>query len=144
VERLHRLVISTPTNLGTFSKAMRKDHCTKLHDPTNTSSPTSDLDADIANCYANPQDLLAADRQLLNRPISKVLKFIRTHKTSWVYSIRRAHCRFLTESINRQYTIRHFVNPSVPTSALVDPHIRPPKAVLQNSTPVKMDPARVE
>jgi hypothetical protein len=54
-------VISTLTNLGTFSKAMWKDRCTKLHDPNNTSSPTSDLDADIANCYANPQDLLAAD-----------------------------------------------------------------------------------
>ena len=48
---------------------MWKDRCTKLqHDPTNTSSPTSDLDADIAHCYANPQDLLAADRQLLNLP----------------------------------------------------------------------------
>ena len=43
-------VISTLTNLGTFSKqAMWKDRCTKLHDPTNTSSSTSDLDADIAN-----------------------------------------------------------------------------------------------
>ena len=29
----------------------------KLHDPTNTSSPTSDLDADIVNYYANPQTL---------------------------------------------------------------------------------------
>jgi hypothetical protein len=40
----------------------------KVHDPTSTtSSPTSDLDVDIANVYyANdPQDLLAADRQLL-------------------------------------------------------------------------------
>jgi hypothetical protein len=54
-------VILTLINLGTFSKAMWKDRCTKLHDPNNTSSPTSDLDADIANCYANPQDLLAAD-----------------------------------------------------------------------------------
>jgi hypothetical protein len=74
-------VISTLTNLGTFSKATWKDCCTKLHDPNNTSSPTSDLDADIANCYANPQDLLAADRQLLNRLILKVLSFRRSCKT---------------------------------------------------------------
>ena len=116
------LVISTLTNLGTFSKAMWKDRCTKLHDPNNTSSPTSDLDAGIANCYANPQDLLAVDRQLLNRPISKVLKFKRTHKTRWICSIRRAHRRFLIERLNRQYTIRHFFDPS----ALVDPRIRAP------------------
>jgi hypothetical protein len=77
-------VISTLTNLGTFSKVMWKDRCTKVHDPNNTSSPTSDLDADIAHCYANPQDLLAADRQLLNRPISKVLKSKRTHKTKFL------------------------------------------------------------
>jgi hypothetical protein len=55
-------VISTLTNLGTFSKAMWKDRCTKLHDPNNTSSLTSNLDADIVNCYANPQDLLASRR----------------------------------------------------------------------------------
>jgi hypothetical protein len=49
---------------------MWKDCCTKLHDPNNTSSPTADLDAEIAHSpYANPQDILAADRQLLNRPI---------------------------------------------------------------------------
>ena len=30
---------------------------TKLHDPNNTSSPTADLDAKIAHCYANPQDI---------------------------------------------------------------------------------------
>ena len=73
-------VISKLTNLGTFSKAKWKDRCTKRRDPINTSSPTSDLDADTANCYANPQDLLATDRHLLNRPISKVLKSKRTHK----------------------------------------------------------------
>ena len=33
--------ILTLTNLGTFSKAMRIDRNQKLHDPTNTSSPTS-------------------------------------------------------------------------------------------------------
>jgi hypothetical protein len=108
-------VISTLTYLGTFNKAVWKDRCTKLHDPNNTSSLTSDLDADIANCYANPQDLLAADRQLLNRPISKVLKFKRTLKTEFIRSIRRAHRRFLAERLNRQYTIRHFFDPSVPT-----------------------------
>ena len=119
-------VISTLTNLGTFSKAMWKDRGTKLHDPNNTSSPTSDLDADIAHCYANPQDLLAADRQLLNRPISKVLKSKRTHKTKFLRSIRRAHRRFLAERLERQYTIRHFFDPSVPTPALIDPHLRVP------------------
>ena len=109
-------VISTLTNLGTFSKAMWKDRCTKLHDPhNNTSSPISDLDADIANCYANPQDLFAADRQLLNRPISKVLKSKRAHKTKFLRNIRRAHRRFLAERLNRQYTIRHFFDPSVLT-----------------------------
>jgi len=87
------------TNLGTFNKAMRKDRGTKLHDPNNTSSPTSDLDADIAHCYANPQDLLAANRQLLNRLISKVLKSKRTHKTKFLRSIRRARCRFLAERL---------------------------------------------
>ena len=105
---------------------MWKDRCTKLHDPNSTSSPTSDLDADISDCYANPQDLLAADRQLLNRPISKVLKFKRTHKTSWIHSVPRARRLFLAERLNRQYTIRHFFDPSVPTPALVDPHIRAP------------------
>jgi hypothetical protein len=64
--------VPTPYNKtpepSTFSKAVWKDGCMKLHDPkNNTSSPTSDLDADIANCYANPQDLLTVDRQLLNR-----------------------------------------------------------------------------
>jgi hypothetical protein len=58
-------MISMLANLGTFSKAVWKDRYTKLHDSNDTSSPTSDLDADIANCYANPQDLLAFDRQLL-------------------------------------------------------------------------------
>ena len=94
------------------------------HDPNNTSSPTSDLDANIANCYANPQDLLAADRQLLNRTISKVLKSKRTHKTKFIRSIRRARRGFLAECINRQYTICHFFNPSDPTPALIAPHLR--------------------
>jgi hypothetical protein len=129
-------VISTLTNPRTFSKATWKDRCTKLYDPNNTSSPTYDLDADIANCYANPQDLLAADRQLLNRPISKVIKFKRTHKTKFIHSIRGAHRRFPLERINLQYTIRHFFDPSVPTPALIDPHLRLPQAVLLNPRPV--------
>ena len=111
------------TNLGKFSKAMRKDRCTKLHDLKDTSFPTADLDAGIAHCYAKPQDILAADRQLLNRPISKVLKSKRTHKTKFLCSIRRAHRRFLAERLSRQYTIRHFFDPSVPTPALIDPHL---------------------
>jgi hypothetical protein len=74
-------VISTLTKLGTFSKAMWTHRNQQLHDPTNTSSPTSDLDADIANYYANPQDLLAADRQLLDCPILKVLSFRQSYKT---------------------------------------------------------------
>ena len=114
------------TNLGKFSKAMWKDRCTKLHDPNNTSSPTADLDAEIAHCYANPQDILATDRQLLNRPISKVLKSKRAHKTKFLRGIRRAHRRFLAERLERQYTIRHFFDPSVPTPALIDPHLRVP------------------
>ena len=105
---------------------MWTDRNKKLHDPTNTSSPTSDLDADIANYYANPQDLLAADRQLLNRPILKFLRFKRAQKTRWIRSIRRAHRRFLAERINRQYTIRHFFDSSVPAPALIGPHIRAP------------------
>ena len=53
-------------------KAMWKDRCTKLHDPNNTSFPTADVaDADIANCYANPQDFLAADRQLYSIALSR-------------------------------------------------------------------------
>ena len=144
-------VISTLANHRTFSKAMWKERCTtKLHDPTNTSSPTSDLDADIANCYANPQDLLAPDRQLLNRPNSKVLKFKRTHKTSWIRSIRRTHRRFLAERINRQYTtIRHFFDPSVPTpvhSLILTYSCSMSCTLKSHAGPalVKMDPARVE
>ena len=67
-------VISTLTNLGTFSKAMWKDRCTKLHDPNNTSFPTADLaDADIANCYANSTKTSSqlATSCTQNRPISK-------------------------------------------------------------------------
>ena len=71
--------ISTLTNLGTLSKAMWIDRNMKLHDPTNTFSPTPHLDADIAKYHANPQDLLAADRQLFHRPISKVLQLKRTN-----------------------------------------------------------------
>ena len=77
-------VISTLSNLGNFSEAMWKDRCTKLHDPNNTSfSPTADLDAEIDLCYANPQDLLTADRQLLHKPISKVLKSRRPAKPNF-------------------------------------------------------------
>jgi hypothetical protein len=82
---------STFAKLGTFSKAMWTDRNQKLHDPTNASSPRSDVDADIINYYVNPQDLLAADRQLLNRPILKVLSFRRSYKIKWIRSIRRAH-----------------------------------------------------
>ena len=57
------------------------------------------------------QDLLAADRQLLNR--IKVLKSKRTYKTKFLR--RRAHRRFLAE--RRQYC--HFFDPSAPTPALI-------------------------
>jgi hypothetical protein len=97
-------VISTLANLGTFSKAMWTDYNQKLHDTTNSSSPTSDLDADIATYYAIPQDLLAANRQILHRPISKVLRSRRSTKTKWIRSIRRAHRRFLADRTNRQHT----------------------------------------
>ena len=119
-------MISTLANLGTFSKAMWTDYNQKLHDTTNTSSTTSDLDADIATYYANPQDLLAANRQLLHRRISKVLRSRRSTKTKWICSIRRAHRRFLAERTNRQHTMRHFFDRSVPPPGLSDPHIRTP------------------
>ena len=80
----------------------------------------------LVHCYANPQDILAADRQLLNRPISKVLKFKRTHETKFLRGIRRARRRFLAERLERQYTIRHFFDPSVPTPARIGPHLRVP------------------
>jgi hypothetical protein len=66
-------VISTLTNFGTFSKAMWKNRCTKLHDLNNTSSPASDFDADIANCYANSTKTSSqlATSCTQNRPISK-------------------------------------------------------------------------
>lgn len=67
-------MISTLTKLGAFSNSMLTDRIQKLHGPTNTSSPTSHINADIVNYYANPQDLLAADRQLLRRSISQVLR----------------------------------------------------------------------
>lgn len=104
---------------------MWKDRCTKLHDPNNTSSPTGDLDAKIALCYANPQDLLAADRQLLHKPISKVLKSRRPAKTKFLRGIRRAHRRFIKERLERQYSIRHFFEPSVPSPAPPDPDLDP-------------------
>jgi hypothetical protein len=119
-------VISTLRKLGNFSHAMWKDRCTKLHDLNNTSSPTADPDAEIALCYANPQDLLAADRQLLHKPISKVLKSRRPAKTKFLHGIRRAHRRFIKERLKRQYSIRHFFEPSVPTPAPIDPHLRVP------------------
>ena len=119
-------MISTLANLGTFSKAMWTENDQKLHDTTNTSSTTSDLDADIATYYANPQDLLAANRQLLHRRISKVLRSRRSIKTKWIRNIRRAHRSFLTESTNRQHTLRHFFDRTVPSPGPIDPHIRVP------------------
>jgi hypothetical protein len=103
---------------------MWKDRCMKLHDLNNTSSLTADLEAEIAHCYANPHDILAADRQLLNRPISKVLKSKHSVKTKFLRGIRRAHRRFLAERLERQYTICHFFDPSVPTPEPIDPHLR--------------------
>jgi hypothetical protein len=119
-------LILTLTNLGTFSKDMWIDCCTKLHDSNNTSSPTADLDAEIAHCYANLQDILSADRRLLNRPTSKVLKSKHAHKTKLLRGICHAHCRFLAEPLEMQYTMRHFFDPSVPTPALIDPHLHVP------------------
>ena len=118
-------MISTFTNLGTFSKAIWTDRNQKVHDPTRTSSPRADLDADIASYYANPQDLLAGDRQLLHRPILHVLRSRRATKTKWIRSIRRAHRRLLKDRTNR-HTMRHFFDRSVPPPGLIDPHIRAP------------------
>ena len=63
---------------------------------------------------------------LINSPISKVLKSKRSAKTKFIRGIRCAHRRFLAERLERQYTIRHFFGPSVPTPALIDPHLRVP------------------
>ena len=41
-------------------------------------------------------------------------------------SICRAHRCFLAERFERQYTVRHFFDPSVPTHTLIDPHLRVP------------------
>ena len=53
-----------------------------------------------------------------------------------------------TPRISRQYTIRHFFDPSVPTPALIDPHLRVSISCTLESHAgpalVKMDPARVE
>ena len=57
----------------------------KISNTNNTSSPTSDLDADIANCYANPQDL-AADRQLLNRTYYLESPRIQMNSQNQIYS----------------------------------------------------------
>jgi hypothetical protein len=106
-------VISTLSNLGNFSgKTAARNSMIPI--------------AEIAHCYANPQDILAADRQLLNRPISKVLNFKRSTKATFLHGIRRAHRRFLSERLERQYTIRHFFDPSVPNPAPIDPHLRVP------------------
>jgi hypothetical protein len=82
--------------------------------------------ADIVNYYANPQDLLAADHQLLHGPISQVLRSRRATKTKWIRSIRRAHRRLLEDRTNRQHTICHFFDRPVPPSDLIDPQIRTP------------------
>ena len=79
---------------------MWKDRCTKLHDPNNTSSPTADLDAEIAHCYANPQDILATDRQLLNRPISKVLNSKRSVKPNFFAAYAAHIAAFLQSASN--------------------------------------------
>jgi cytosine/adenosine deaminase-related metal-dependent hydrolase len=52
-----------------------------------------------------------------------------------VFFIRRAHRRFLAECLEQQYTVRRFFDPSVPTPALIDPHLHVPSAVLLNPTP---------
>ena len=77
--------------------------------------------------------LTPADRQLLNRPISKVLNSKRSAKTRFLRNIRRAHRRFLSERLERQHTIRHFFDPSVPNPAPI-----------HGPALVKMDPARIE
>jgi hypothetical protein len=102
-------VISTLSKLGNFSKAMWKVRCTKLHDPNNISSPTADLDAETAHCYANPQDILAADRQLLHKPISKVLKSRRSAKTTFLPSLKSASKGSILSatSLTRQFPLLH-------------------------------------
>jgi hypothetical protein len=131
-------VISTLANLGMFSKAMWTNRNKKLQDPTNTSSPTSDLDADIANYFANPQDFLAADRQLFNRPILKVLSFRRSYKTKWIRSTRHKsaayHTPFLRpiSSYSRSHCSSHSCIISCTPKSYAGPAL------------VNTDPARVE
>ena len=80
-----------------------------------------DLDADILNYYANPQDLLAADRQLLHRPISKILRSRRSTKsTKWNRSIDSPSTPY--DRTSRQHTIRHFFDRAVPSPGLIDTH----------------------
>jgi hypothetical protein len=54
------------------------------------------------------------------------VKSRRPAKTKFLRGIRRAHCRFIKERLERQYSIRHFFEPSVPTPAHIDPHLRVP------------------
>jgi hypothetical protein len=70
-----------------------------------------------------------------------------SHKTKFLRGIRLTHHRFLAERPERQYTIRHFFGPSVPTPALIYPHLRVPSCTLKSHAGpalVKIDPARVE
>ena len=64
--------------------------------------------------------------KILCRTNLQVLKSKRTHTTKFLRGIRRAHRRIITERLQRQYTLRHFFDPSVPTPALTDPYLRVP------------------
>jgi hypothetical protein len=60
----------------------------------------ADLDAEIAHRYANPQDILAADRQLIHKPISKVLKSRRSAKTTFLCGIAAHIAAFFQSASN--------------------------------------------
>jgi hypothetical protein len=110
-------VISTLTNLGTFSKAMWKNHCTKLHDSNSTSSPTSDLDADIAHCYANLKTLsplttsysIALSRRSSNpnaRTKPNFLAAYAAHIVAFLQSALNGSILYAT-SLTRQFPLLH-------------------------------------
>ena len=108
---------------------------------TVASSPTADLDAEIAHCYANPQDILAADHQLLNNPISKVHKLnqISSPYTPLPLSCRAPRSAVYYTPILRPISSQSYTHWSSPTCSISCTHKSHAASAI-----VKMDPAWVE
>jgi hypothetical protein len=129
-------VISTLSKLGNFSKAMWKARCTKLHDPNNTSSPTADLDAEIAHCYANPKIFslptascsISLSRKSSNPDAQLKPNFFAAFAVLIAASLKSASKGSILSatSLNRQFPLLH------PLILIFVFH----KAVLSNPTPV--------